>query len=49
MSVTTTCWWTPPRIPDVLRVHGVGADVRDAFGTEDNPTGLKVVVGRKAA
>jgi SAM-dependent methyltransferase len=35
-------------IPDVLRVHGVDAEVCDAFGREDNPTGLKVVVGRKA-
>ena len=26
-------------IPDVLRVHGVDAEVRDAFGTEDNPDG----------
>ena len=34
-------------IPDVLRVHGVDAEVRDAFGTEDNPEGLKVVVGRR--
>ena len=35
-------------IPALLGDHGVDAEVRDAFGTEDNPTGLRVVVGRKA-
>jgi SAM-dependent methyltransferase len=35
-------------IPALLRLRGVDAEVRDAFGTEDNPTGLRVVVGRRA-
>jgi SAM-dependent methyltransferase len=34
-------------IPDVLRAHGIDAEIRDAFGTEDNPEGLRVVVGRR--
>ncbi len=36
-------------IPPLLRTHGVTAEVRDAFGGETLPTGLKVVVGHKDA
>jgi SAM-dependent methyltransferase len=34
-------------IPPLLAEHGVDAEVRDAFGTERLPPGLKVIVGRK--
>lgn len=34
-------------LPALLAAHGVDATVRDAFGTETNPTGLMAVVGRK--
>lgn len=36
-------------IPGLLGLHGVDAEVRDAFGTEDNPRGLKVVIGRRTS
>jgi hypothetical protein len=36
-------------VPALLADHGVQADVRDAFGDEELPNGLKVVVGRKIA
>ena len=36
-------------IPPLLAAHGVTAEVRDAFGDEPLPTGLKVVVGRKGS
>jgi SAM-dependent methyltransferase len=36
-------------VPTLLAEHGVEAEVRDAFGDEELPTGLKVVVGRKTA
>ena len=36
-------------IPPLLAANGVTAEVRDAFGSERLPTGLKVVVGRKDA
>jgi SAM-dependent methyltransferase len=34
-------------LPALLQAHGVDAEIRDAFGTEENPAGLRVVVGRK--
>ena len=36
-------------IPPLLAAHGVEAEVRDAFGTERLPPGLKVIVGRKGS
>ncbi len=36
-------------IPPLLREHGVDAEVRDAFGIERLPPGLRVIVGRKVA
>jgi SAM-dependent methyltransferase len=36
------------RVPALLSLHGVEAEVRDAFGEEELPPGLKVIVGRKA-
>jgi SAM-dependent methyltransferase len=35
-------------VPPLLAEHGVVAEVRDAFGSERLPPGLKVIVGRKA-
>ncbi len=35
-------------IPPLLAEHGVDAEIRDAFGSETMPPGLKVIVGRKA-
>ena len=34
-------------VPALLAEHGVEAEVRDAFGDEALPLGLKVIVGRK--
>ena len=34
-------------VPPLLAEHGVEAEVRDAFGSERLPPGLKVIVGRK--
>ena len=34
-------------VPALLAEHGVEAEVRDAFGGEELPTGLKAVIGRK--
>jgi len=34
-------------VPALLARHGVEAEVRDAFGDEELPTGLKVIVGSK--
>ena len=34
-------------VPGILAAHGVKATVRDAFGTERLPVGLKAIVGRK--
>jgi SAM-dependent methyltransferase len=34
-------------VPRLLARHGVEAEVRDSFGTETLPQGLKAVVGRK--
>ena len=36
-------------IPPLLARHGVQAEIRDAFGNETMPPGLKVIVGRKVA
>ena len=36
------------RIPDLLREHGVSAQVRSAFGDEKLPTGLMTIVGVRA-
>jgi SAM-dependent methyltransferase len=35
-------------VPPLLAEHGVEAEVRDSFGSERLPPGLKVIVGRKA-
>jgi len=35
-------------VPALLADHGVEAEVRDAFGDESLPVGLKAIVGRKA-
>ncbi len=35
-------------VPVLLAEHGVEAEVRDAFGDESLPVGLKAIVGRKA-
>jgi SAM-dependent methyltransferase len=35
-------------VPALLADHGVEAEVRDAFGEEDLPVGLKAIVGRKS-
>ncbi len=35
-------------VPALLAEHGVEAEVRDAFGDESLPVGLKAIVGRKA-
>ena len=35
------------RIPDLLRPLGVSATVRDSFGTEELPPGLKAIVGTR--
>jgi SAM-dependent methyltransferase len=35
-------------IPALLAAYGVTAEIRDAFGAETMPPGLKVIVGRKA-
>jgi hypothetical protein len=35
-------------VPALLAEHGVDATVRDAFGDEQFPVGLKAIVGRKA-
>jgi SAM-dependent methyltransferase len=35
-------------VPALLARHGVDAEVRDSFGTETLPQGLKAVVGRRA-
>jgi hypothetical protein len=35
-------------VPALLAGHGVTAQVRDAFGAEENPVGLKAIVGTKA-
>lgn len=37
------------QIPPLLRDHGVEAQVGASFGTESNPPGLRVVIGRKLA
>ena len=34
-------------IPALLAEHGVDAEVRDSFGDEQLPPGLKAIVGRK--
>jgi SAM-dependent methyltransferase len=34
-------------VPTLLAEHGVEAEVLDAFGDEELPTGLKAIVGRK--
>jgi len=36
-------------VPALLAGHDVEAEVRDAFGGEELPTGLKAVIGRKTA
>lgn len=36
-------------VPALLAEHGVTAQVRDAFDAEDNPIGLKVIVGTRDA
>jgi SAM-dependent methyltransferase len=36
-------------VPALLAEHGVDAEVRDSFGAEKLPAGLKAVVGRKSA
>jgi SAM-dependent methyltransferase len=36
------------RVPELLTPHGVEATVRDSFGREELPVGLKTVVGYKA-
>ena len=36
-------------LPPLLAEHGVDAEVRDAFGSERLPPGLKVIVGRKVS
>lgn len=36
------------RVPELLAEHGVEAERRWSFGTETNPEGLAVIVGRKA-
>jgi SAM-dependent methyltransferase len=36
-------------VPELLARHGVEADVRSSFGTEELPTGLRAVVGLKPA
>jgi len=36
-------------VPGILAVHGVEATVRDAFGSERLPVGLKAIVGQKTA
>jgi SAM-dependent methyltransferase len=35
------------RIPALLHEHGVDAELRDAFGAEKLPVGLRVVIGRR--
>ena len=35
------------RIPALLAAHGVDAEVRESFGSERLPTGLKVILGRR--
>ena len=37
------------RVPSLLGDHGVDATVRDSFGDETLPPGLKAIVGRKRA
>lgn len=34
-------------IPALLHEHGVQAQIRASFGTENNPPGLRAVIGRK--
>jgi SAM-dependent methyltransferase len=34
-------------VPTLLARHGIDADVRTAFGTEELPTGLRAVIGRR--
>jgi SAM-dependent methyltransferase len=36
-------------VPALLAAHGVEAEVRDAFGDEELPVGLKAIVGRRTA
>ena len=36
-------------VPGILASHGVKATVRDAFGAERLPVGLKAIVGRTVA
>jgi len=35
------------RIPALLAEHGVEAEVRRSFGSEQLPTGLHAIVGRR--
>jgi len=37
------------RVPTLLAAEGVGVQVASAFGTEQLPTGLRVLIGRRAA
>jgi SAM-dependent methyltransferase len=37
------------RVPGLLAQHGVEAQVRPSFGTEELPTGLRAIVGHRAA
>jgi SAM-dependent methyltransferase len=34
-------------VPQLLAQHGIDADVRTAFGTEELPSGLRAVIGRR--
>ncbi len=36
------------RIPELLAAHGVDAEVRPSFGTEELPVGLRALVGRRS-
>jgi SAM-dependent methyltransferase len=36
-------------VPELLARHGVNAEVRSSFGSEDLPTGLSAVIGRRRA
>jgi hypothetical protein len=37
------------RVPDLLAEHGIDAEVRSAFGSEQLPVGLRAVVGHRTA
>jgi hypothetical protein len=37
------------RVPTLLAAEGIDVQVASAFGTEQLPTGLRVLIGRRAA